>query len=333
MQQSETVYRQPAQPVLEDPNSLTTLCKASADGLRLNILRILRTDSLGVLEMSRILDIRQTALSHHLKILAKAGLVSTRRESNTIFYRRVFLIADDPLALLKSAIFDSVDKIQLDPELNQRLFNAKKEREQQSLGFFNRHASKFKQNQDLVVRTTQYTSSLVDLIRELRLAEDASVLEVGPGEGELLAILAGEFSRVIALDNSEEMLLKARARIEQQNLDNVDFVSGDTKIAVAQGLAAELIVISMVLHHVSSPAEIFMDSARLLGNHGILLIVDLCRHNQDWVRDACGDLWLGFEPEELTNWAQQAGFRSGQSLYLGLRNGFQIQMRLFHKQA
>ena len=31
---------------------------------------------------------------------------------------------------------------------------------------------------------------------------------------------------------------------------------------------------------------------------GVLLVTELCRHHQDWVKDACGDVWLGFEPAD-----------------------------------
>lgn len=326
------ILKHPALPILEDQESLTTLCKATADSLRLQILRILRTDSLGVLEMSRIFEIRQSALSHHLKILANASLVSTRREINTIFYRRVLLNTHDPLGKLKSAIFETVDKLKLDSDLSKRLFHIKQERDQHSLDFFTKFANKFKENQDLVAESQQYAGSLKDLLNGIPLPEKATVLEVGPGEGQLLPVLAENYDRVIALDNSEEMLNKARITVQTNNIKNVEFVLGDTGVAVEKKITADLIICSMVLHHISSPAEIFNDSARLLENKGVILIVDLCRHSQDWVREMCGDLWLGFGPEELTNWAEQAGFESGQSLYLSLRNGFQIQMRLFIKQ-
>ena len=67
---------------------LAALCKASSDPLRLQVLRVLREDSFGVGELCAIFGIRQPALSHHLKVLANAGLVATRREGNSIFYRR-----------------------------------------------------------------------------------------------------------------------------------------------------------------------------------------------------------------------------------------------------
>ena len=50
---------------------IAALGKAMGDTLRLDVLRLLRTESLGVLELTRILDTRQSGLSHHLKVLAK----------------------------------------------------------------------------------------------------------------------------------------------------------------------------------------------------------------------------------------------------------------------
>ena len=87
----------------------------------------------------------------------------------------------------------------------------------------------------------------------------------------------------------------------------------------------------MVLHHVPSPADIFLDASALMNNGGCLVISDLCSHDQDWAKENCGDLWLGFEPEELTAWATDAGLSAGEQLFIGLRNGFQIQVREFWK--
>jgi hypothetical protein len=84
-----------------------------------------------------------------------------------------------------------------------------------------------------------------------------------------------------------------------------------------------------VLHHTPSPADIFQDLANCLSAGGVLLVTDLCHHDQDWARDNCGDLWLGFEPQDLLTWAQRAGLEEIASVYLAQRNGFQIQVRLF----
>ena len=78
-------------------------------------------------------------------------------------------------------------------------------------------------------------------------------------------------------------------------------------------------------------AKTFKDSAALLAPGGHLLIIDLSRHDQDWARNSCGDLWLGFDENDLDRWAEDAGLVSGQSSYLSLRNGFQIQICIFKK--
>jgi DNA-binding transcriptional ArsR family regulator/ubiquinone/menaquinone biosynthesis C-methylase UbiE len=323
----------PSQPLSAEAclsvDALASLFKACGDRLRLQILRLLRSDSLGVLEMCSILDMRQSALSHHLKVLYNAGLLTSRREGNAIFYRRAFLNSDDPVQGLKRLVYEYVDRLQADPASEEGLYRVRREREQQSLDFFSKSADRFQRNQDLVADALQYAGSLTELLDGIGLAASSTVLEVGPGEGKLLPLLSPRFARVIALDNSDEMLKLARATAEDARLPNVQFVAGDTAVAAAQGLKADLVICSMVLHHIASPADAFAQCAQLLPPGGVLLIVDLCRHHQDWVRDSCGDLWLGFEAEELCDWAGHAGFRSGQHLLQGLRNGFQIQMRVF----
>ena len=85
----------------------------------------------------------------------------------------------------------------------------------------------------------------------------------------------------------------------------------------------------MVRHHTPSPFVILMDVAACLAPAGVVLVTELCRLDEGWARENCGDLWLGFDPQELADWAQQAGLTEIASVYLAQRNGFQIQVRLF----
>jgi len=82
-------------------------------------------------------------------------------------------------------------------------------------------------------------------------------------------------------------------------------------------------------HHTPIPAQILCDVARCLAPGGVVVVTELCQHDQGWARDNCGDLWLGFEPAALTRWAKQAGLNDIASVYLAQRNGFQVQVRLF----
>ena len=314
-----------------DLDQLAMLYKALADQLRLQILRLLRNESFGVLELCRILDIKQSALSHHLKILATVEVVTTRREGNSIFYRRNFLRDEDHCREIKATLFEQIDQLGLPPEQERKIKQIQLERSQLSLNFFNKNAEKFREKQGLVVEHSDYHKTLLSVIDGLGLQQDASVLEVGPGEGQLLAQLAGKFSGITALDNSNDMLERSRQAIKRIGTEGVQFMLGDTAIARKERVRIDLIVFDMVLHHISSPARTFRDCAELLRERGFLLVVELSPHDQDWVRDTCGDLWLGFEENDLNHWALKANLKIGQSSFLSLRNGFQIQIRVFQK--
>ena len=63
-----------------------TMLKAIANESRLLILCNLEGKEISVTELNEHLDLSQSALSQHLAVLRKNGLVKTRRESQTIYY-------------------------------------------------------------------------------------------------------------------------------------------------------------------------------------------------------------------------------------------------------
>jgi ArsR family transcriptional regulator len=309
--------------------NLAGLCKASADALRLQILRVLRKDSFGVSELCALFDTRQPAMSHHLKVLAGAGLVATRREGNSIFYRRSELGQAPELGGLQSALFEAVDSIQLPSERRHALQQLYRQREENSRDFFRDNAHKFRQQQDLIASYEQYADTVAQVLRDAPLASRRTALEVGPGDGSFLLELSPRFDRVVALDNAEVMLDQARANCLKAGLDNVDFILGDTGHEAVAELSADCVVVNMVLHHTPAPDQILKDVAACLAPGGVVLVTDLCSHDQAWARENCGDLWLGFEPKALADWAEEAGLKDIASVYLAQRNGFQVQVRLF----
>jgi DNA-binding transcriptional ArsR family regulator/ubiquinone/menaquinone biosynthesis C-methylase UbiE len=316
------------QPSNPDISAITVLCKAAGDPLRMQILKVLQQNAYGVLELCQIFDIRQSAMSHHLKILANAGLVATRREGTTIFYRRNPRNKNVALQALQQKLFSTVDDSSLDAALEEHLKQINNERASASVEFFNRNVARFEENQDLIASWADYGDS-VESFLDSSVATSGTAIEVGPGYGQFLGKLSSRFDQVIALDNAREMLDQCKSRATQQGLNNIQFILGDTCIAQTQGLKADCLSLNMVLHHNPTPADIIADCASLLNKDGVLLVTDLCAHDQEWVRDTCGDLWLGFEPEELTRWAKRAGLAEGNSLYLTQRNGFRIQLRQF----
>lgn len=67
-------------------DNATALLKALANDNRLRILCLLDGAELSVTELNQRLSLSQSALSQHLAILRREGLVSTRRASQTIYY-------------------------------------------------------------------------------------------------------------------------------------------------------------------------------------------------------------------------------------------------------
>lgn len=64
-----------------------TLLKALSNENRLLILCQLAEGEASVGELNHRIDLSQSALSQHLAVLRRDGLVATRRESQTIYYR------------------------------------------------------------------------------------------------------------------------------------------------------------------------------------------------------------------------------------------------------
>lgn len=312
-------------------DQLAALLKAAGDPLRLDILRVLTQDSFGVLELCQIFAAKQSGMSHHLKVLANAGLLTSRREGNSIFYRRAYLAPHHAFTPLLQQLFVTLDQQPLPDAVAQALQHLQHERGAAAQQFFIDNAHKFRAQQDLIASYPVYADQIQQLFSNTPLPGHNLALEIGPGEGEFLPLLAKSFARVVALDNASSMLDKSRAFAADKQLHNIEFIHGDTRTLNQLNLLADCVVVNMVLHHTPSPADIFYDLSAALRPGGALLITDLCRHEQTWAREACGDLWQGFDPQDFSRWASAAGLQEGQSIYFALRNGFQIQVRQFFK--
>ena len=199
--------------------------------------------------------------------------------------------------------------------------------------FFSRNAQAFRNHQELIADHELYSRTVLEMISHVDHPARRTVLELGPGEGSFLPLLAQQFDRVIALDNSRDMLEQARVCAQKAGVSNIEYRLGELSLLADESLSVDCIIANMVLHHVPAPAAIFREAASLLRPGASLFISELSRHDQEWVRESCGDLWLGFSTDELSGWAREAGLVSGEAQYLGLRNGFQIQVRQFYRQS
>ncbi|MDC9719779.1 MAG: metalloregulator ArsR/SmtB family transcription factor [Gammaproteobacteria bacterium] len=86
MSNNNLAATQAAADLQANAKTAATMLKAIANESRLLILCNLEGKELSVTDLNNHLDLSQSALSQHLAVLRKDGLVKTRRESQTIYY-------------------------------------------------------------------------------------------------------------------------------------------------------------------------------------------------------------------------------------------------------
>lgn len=97
---------EPPQPQLDfetlrrNASAAVSLLKGLANESRLMIVCVLAEGEHSVGQLNRRIELSQSALSQHLAVLREQGLVQTRRESQTIFYRLADSAAVDIIGLL-----------------------------------------------------------------------------------------------------------------------------------------------------------------------------------------------------------------------------------------
>ena len=72
--------------------------KAIADPTRREILHLLRKEEMTAGDVAARFDMTRPTMSHHFAVLKEAGLVTTRREGQTIWYALNTTVLEDVLA-------------------------------------------------------------------------------------------------------------------------------------------------------------------------------------------------------------------------------------------
>jgi SAM-dependent methyltransferase len=97
----------------------------------------------------------------------------------------------------------------------------------------------------------------------------STVLEVGAGTGNFLALFAGVAGRRIAVDLTPHMLQVARRRHA-----GLELVSADGAHLPFASETIEFVCSAQALHHIPRPVPVVMEMRRVLTEEGRLLIVD-----------------------------------------------------------
>ncbi len=283
----------PVTPVLERLGAL-------ADEIRSRLLLLLDRHELAVGELCTVLQLPQSTVSRHLKVLGDGGWVVARADGASRRYtmapdlepeaRRLWQVVRAQLADGPAAAQDA-----------ERLRSVLAERRSRSQEFFSASAAQWDALRGELFGRRADLLALPGL-----LDEEWTVGDLGCGTGQVTATLAPFVRRVVAVDQSRAMLAAARARL--RDYDNVEIRSGDLEQLPTEDRELDAAVLLLVLHYVVEPSRALAEARRSLKPGGRLLVMDMTPHARDEYRQTMGHVWQGFAPDQINAWAAEAGF-------------------------
>jgi ArsR family transcriptional regulator len=280
----------------------SALYRLLGDAARLRLLRVLAKERLNVTELTGVLGLAQSGVSRHLGLLKEAGLVSEERDGGFSYYRLSASLAsgDHALASVLRAQFDEAaaeSTVRADEARLQEVLRLRKEN-------FDAHAGPDTRDARQLVPGRSWAAwsrALGLLMPHLKVAD------LGCGEGYLTIEAARWASRVIAVDRSEAVLTRAKALARRRHIANVIWKRGELEKLPIRDDAVDVAMLSQALHHAQQPARAIAEAVRVTMPGGRVLVLDLRRHQEEWVRGKLGDRRLGFDDEELKRLLVGAG--------------------------
>jgi len=274
---------------------LATLAEVS----RARILLVLERHPLTVGELCTVLQLPQSTVSRHLRVLVEEGWLKARSEGASREYRVSEL--DEESARLWQVVRDSVAAAARQQEDGRRLQGVLSERRTRSQEFFRSAAGQWD-----AVRRDLYGRD-AELLPLLALLDPEWVVgDLGCGTGRTTAAVAPFVRKVIAVDSSAEMLAAAAGRLE--GYPNVDVRGGELEaLPVADG-EVHAAVVALALQHVVDPAVVLTEVARVVKPGGRVLVVDMVPHDRSDLRERLEHVWQGFSGPQMESWLTEAGF-------------------------
>jgi ArsR family transcriptional regulator len=273
--------------------------KALSDATRIRVLNILLNQELNVNELAYLMDMSQPRISRHLKILTDAGLLECRRDGKSSFY---LVPAKGPGREIIEAIQYLMDD---EPLLKQDLVYAENlvlTRKEKTVQFFDHIASRWDLLKGEILGDLDLNQAIIQAMPRSDVAVD-----LGCGTGELVERLQSIAGHVIGVDSSSKMIELARNRVYPDQ-EKVDLRLGELEHLPLKDEEADCAVVSMVLHHLSTPDRFISEVSRVMKKNGTLVIVDFDKHNDESLRQTYGDRWLGFSKDEILSILSSNGF-------------------------
>jgi ArsR family transcriptional regulator len=191
-----------------------------------------------------------------------------------------------------------------------------KEREDKSSRYFDKIGKQWDRIQSEVLNPQVYRNWI---LHNLPNRSDL-ILDLGCGPGGMISDLLSRANKVIGIDTSSKMIEAASASFLKNK--KVNFIEASLEDLPISKTSANVVVASMVLHHISNPPLVLFEANRVLKSGGTLILVDIKKHDKEFMRDKYADLWLGFDSSLLNEWLEGAGFTVTESSELSTNSDF-----------
>lgn len=286
--------------------SLSDHLAALSEPIRLRILRLAEREELSVGEVAKVVQLPQSTVSRHLKVLLETGWLTRRNEGPATLFR---LVLDDLPAGCRGVWVAVREQLASDlltadiQEDEQRLAAVLLERREDSRAYFGRVAGQWDEVRNELFGTRCGPLALLGL-----LPTQWTVADLGCGTGNAAELLAPLVRRVVAVDQSPPMLQAARKRLAR--FPNVEFVEGGLEAIPLPPASVDAAVCLLVLHHLPDPSRACREMARIIRPGGVVLIADMVDHDRAEYRQTMGHRWLGFSKPAVTGYLDEAGFES-----------------------
>lgn len=146
------------------------------------------------------------------------------------------------------------------------------------------------------------------MIREVHPTKEMTVLDFGCGTGLITLALQPLVKSITGADSSTGMLETLDGKIAAQKLGNVRTQHVDFEKGQHVEGGYDLIVSSMVTHHVPDTLNLFREWHKLLLPGGRVAFADLDTEDGSFHGDNTGVFHLGFDRAHLRSLLEQAGF-------------------------
>jgi len=273
-----------------------------ADLARVRVLRLLETRELSVGELSKAMQLPQSTVSRHLKVLLSDHWVSKRSEGTASLYRMSSDKLEPGARKLWILTRDQLGEMATLREDDARLDAVISQRKTDSRSFFGRIGGDWDALRRDLFGETFTNDALLDL-----LDPNWVVADIGCGTGNAIESLAPAVRKVIAVDREPAMLEAAQARLKGKK--NVEFRTGDLHELPIDDHEVNAAMSFLVLVYVQQPSLAISEMARIIQPGGVVMIVDLVPHDRENYRTTMGHLHLGFDEKQVKLWARSAGLK------------------------